>query len=76
MKQLAETTSSAVRGDPGSRAVLAGAENTMLSTLQIFSGAIYVAMQFAAASIVTVILTLDTGVATAADVATVLVHSI
>ena len=42
----------------------------MLSTVQILSGAIYVAMQFAAAaSIVTVILTLDAGVATAADVA-------
>ena len=44
----------------------------MLSTVQILSGAIYVAMQFAAAaSIVTVILTLDADVPTAADVATV-----
>ena len=51
---------------------LAGAESTMLSTVQILSGAIYVAMQFAAAaSIVTVILTLDANVPTAVDVATV-----
>ena len=42
---------------------LAGTESTMLSTVQMLSGAIYVAMQFsAAASIVTVVLTLDTGV--------------
>ena len=51
---------------------LAGTENTMLSTVQILSGAIYVAMQFAAsASIVTVVLTLDADVATADEVATV-----
>ncbi len=42
---------------------LAGTESTMLSTVQMLSGAIYVAMQFsAAASIVTVVLTLDSGV--------------
>lgn len=48
---------------------LAGTESTMLSTVQILSGAIYVAMQFsAAASIVTVVLSLDSGVPTTADV--------
>jgi hypothetical protein len=44
---------------------LAGTENMMLSTVQILSGSIYVAMQFsAAASIVTVVLTLDAGTPT------------
>ncbi len=48
---------------------LAGNENTMLSTVQILAGAIYVAMQFlAAASLVTVVFTLDIGEPTAADV--------
>ncbi len=48
---------------------LAGTESTMLSTVQILSGAIYVAMQFsAAASIVTVALSLDSGVPSPTDV--------
>jgi hypothetical protein len=48
---------------------LAGSEHTMLSTVQILSGSIYVAMQFsAAASIVTVVLTLDAGDPTPAAV--------
>jgi hypothetical protein len=51
---------------------LAATENTMLSTVQILSGAIYVAMQFsAAASIVTVVLTLDSGTPTPESVQTV-----
>jgi hypothetical protein len=51
---------------------LAGTENTMLSTVQILSGAIYIAMQFsAAASIVTVVLTLDAGTPTPDSVQTV-----
>jgi hypothetical protein len=51
---------------------LAGAENTMLSTVQILSGAIYISMQFsAAASIVTVVLTLDAGTPTPESVQTV-----
>jgi hypothetical protein len=48
---------------------LAGTENMMLSTVQILSGSIYVAMQFsAAASIVTMVLTLDAGDPTPASV--------
>lgn len=48
---------------------LAGSENTMLSTVQILSGAIYIAMQFSAsASIVTVVLTLDAGIPTPVSV--------
>jgi len=48
---------------------LAGTEHTMLSTVQLLTGAIYVAMQFsAAASLVTVVLTLDSGVPTPTDV--------
>jgi hypothetical protein len=48
---------------------LAAAENTMLSTVQMLSGSIYIAMQFsAAASIVTVVLTLDAGTPDAAAV--------
>jgi hypothetical protein len=48
---------------------LAGAESMMLSTVQILSGSIYVAMQFsAAASIVTVVLTLDAGTPDSASV--------
>ena len=48
---------------------LAGTENMMLSTVQILSGSIYVAMQFsAAASIVTMVLTLDAGEPTPASV--------
>jgi hypothetical protein len=48
---------------------LAGTESTMLSTVQILAGAIYVAMQFsAAASIVTVVLSLDSDVPSPADV--------
>jgi hypothetical protein len=51
---------------------LAATENTMLSTVQILSGAIYIAMQFsAAASIVTVVLTLDAGTPTPETVQTV-----
>jgi hypothetical protein len=51
---------------------LAGTENMLLSTVQILSGSIYIAMQFsAAASIVTVVLTLDAGTPTAAAVQTV-----
>ncbi len=48
---------------------LAGTESTLLSTVQILSGAVYVTMQFsAAASIVTVPLTLDVGTLSASDI--------
>lgn len=49
---------------------LAGSESMLLSTVQILTGAIYVTLQFcAAASIVTVVLTLDdAGTPTAADI--------
>ncbi len=48
---------------------LAGTENMMLSTVQILSGSIYIAMQFsAAASIVTMVLTLDAGTPNSASV--------
>jgi len=48
---------------------LAGAEHMMLSTVQLLTGAIYVAMQFsAAASLVTVVLSLDSGDLSATDI--------
>jgi hypothetical protein len=48
---------------------LAASESTMLSTVQILAGAIYVAMQFSAsASIVTVVLSLESGAPSPADV--------
>jgi hypothetical protein len=51
---------------------LAGNEHMILATVQILSGAIYIAMQFsAAASIVTVVLTLDAGTPSEATIQSV-----
>jgi hypothetical protein len=51
---------------------LAGTENTMLSTVQILTGSIYVAMQFsAAATLVTVPLAFDDGALSMAQIDTV-----